>query len=78
MTLSWPHLGLRLDHLEISRLEISPRKLSCPYLGHILGLRLEMSKLEISPRKLFLTLSWPHLGPHFGLSTLEISPKKAS
>ena len=77
MTLSWPHLGLHLDHLEISRLEI-PRKLSCPYLGHILGLRLEMSKLEISPRKLFLTLSWPHLGPHFGLSTLEISPKKAS
>ena len=28
------HLGL---HLEISRLEISPRKLSWPYLGHILG-----------------------------------------
>ena len=25
MTLSWPHLGL---HLEISRLEIFPRKLS--------------------------------------------------
>ena len=49
LTLSWPHLG---PHLEISRLEISPRKLSWPYLGHILGLHLEISRLEISPRKL--------------------------
>ena len=34
LTLSWPNLGL---HLEISRLEISPRKLSWPYLDPILG-----------------------------------------
>ena len=33
LALSWPHLGL---HLEISKPEIAPRKLSSPYLGHIL------------------------------------------
>ena len=50
--LAWRHLGL---YVEISGLEISPRKLSWPYLGHILGFilkSLEASRLEISPRKL--------------------------
>ena len=36
--LAWRHLGL---YVEISRLEISPRKLSWPYLGHILGFMLK-------------------------------------
>ena len=49
LDLSWPHLGL---HLEISRQEISPRKLSSPLSWPHLGLHLENSRLEISPRKL--------------------------
>ena len=34
LSLTWPHRG---PHLGISRLEISPRKLPWPYLGHIVG-----------------------------------------
>ena len=73
--LAWPHLGL---YLEISRLEISPRKLSWPFPWPHLGLYLEMSRLEISPRK----FSWPYLGHMFFFiwkgPRPKISPRKLS
>ena len=74
MSLSWPHLGL---DLEISRLEISTRKLVLTLSWPHLGLHLAQESF-LGPHLDFFEISWPHPGLHLEISGLGVSPRGLS